>query len=323
MATRKTNEEYVKEVKDLVGDEYTFLEEYVNAKTNILVRHNKCGHEYKVVPNNFLRGTRFPLCYNRKRSKSLLKSEETFQKEVKDAVGDEYTFLEKYIGTNRSIKVKHNTCGHVWKIEPSNFLGSGHRCPVCARKRASKNRRYTNDEFLKKVALVDDGDDYLFLEEYTLSSQPIKVKHLLCDNEYSVSPNNFLTGRRCPRCNISKGESLIKNYLVSLKIDFEPEATFDNLRSVEGNNQRLRYDFAIKIEGSTFALIEFDGKQHFQPVERWGGEEAFIKTQERDKRKNDYAESNGIPLIRIKYSDIENIEAILNKWFEKIGLYRR
>ena len=43
----KTNDEFLKEVHDLVGDEYTFLEEYKGARVPIKYRHNPCGNIYK------------------------------------------------------------------------------------------------------------------------------------------------------------------------------------------------------------------------------------------------------------------------------------
>jgi len=47
---RKTHEEFIQEVYDLVGNEYTVLGKYINATTKILIRHNTCGHEYVVTP---------------------------------------------------------------------------------------------------------------------------------------------------------------------------------------------------------------------------------------------------------------------------------
>ena len=53
---RKTNEEFLKQAYDLVGDEYTFLETYKNNYTKLKIRHNTCKHEYCVRPNSFLDG---------------------------------------------------------------------------------------------------------------------------------------------------------------------------------------------------------------------------------------------------------------------------
>ena len=60
---KKTHAEFVTEVESLVGDEYEVLGEYVYSLTNILIKHNECGTDYEVIPNNFLRGRRCYTCY--------------------------------------------------------------------------------------------------------------------------------------------------------------------------------------------------------------------------------------------------------------------
>lgn len=52
---RKTNEYFLTEVYTLVGDEYKILSEYVNSRTKIKIKHNKCNHEYEVKPNDFFK----------------------------------------------------------------------------------------------------------------------------------------------------------------------------------------------------------------------------------------------------------------------------
>ena len=58
----KTDAQFKQEIKDLVGDEYTFLDSYVNAKTKLRIKHNKCNNVYEVRPNDFLNGKRCPFC---------------------------------------------------------------------------------------------------------------------------------------------------------------------------------------------------------------------------------------------------------------------
>ena len=60
-------------------------------------------------------------------------------------------------------------------------------------------------------------------------------------------------------------------------------------------------------------LVEYDGEQHFQNREFFGGEEAFKKRQHNDQIKNQYCKDNNIKLIRIPYWDFDNIEDILNE----------
>lgn len=65
----------------------------------------------------------------------------------------------------------------------------------------------------------------------------------------------------------------------------------------------LSYDFYLP---SHNLLIEFDGIQHFQPVEFFGGEEVFKKQVRNDKIKTDYAREYGYELLRIAYNEDVN-----------------
>ncbi len=47
--------------------------------------------------------------------------------------------------------------------------------------------------------------------------------------------------------------------------------------------------------------IEYQGIQHFEPVDYFGGEESFNKQQERDKLKAQRSKENGVALIYINY----------------------
>jgi hypothetical protein len=127
---RKTNEKFVEEIHELVKDEYIFLEKYIKSKTKILCRHNKCGHEWKVKPNQFLRGSRCPNCHQKAK-----KSNKQFVKEVYEFVGDEYEFLEKYKGIETKILCKHKKCNHKWKIKPKHRTAKEwHGCGSAARR---------------------------------------------------------------------------------------------------------------------------------------------------------------------------------------------
>lgn len=63
---RKTTDQFIVEVKQLVGEEYTVLGQYSNCYTHIRMKHNDCGHEWELMPNSFLQGSRCPKCKSSK-----------------------------------------------------------------------------------------------------------------------------------------------------------------------------------------------------------------------------------------------------------------
>jgi len=63
----------------LIGTEYTSLESYKGLGTKILHKHNKCGYEWLVIPNNLLRGSNCPRCSKKPYSKIAIKWLESFK----------------------------------------------------------------------------------------------------------------------------------------------------------------------------------------------------------------------------------------------------
>lgn len=124
-----------------------------------------------------------------------------------------------------------------------------------------------------------------------------------CGNKITSSAKDVKSGhiKSCGCIGSSYGEAFISKLLDDSKIQYRKQQTFDDLRS--DNNLPLRYDFAILNENNeVIRLIEYDGIQHFQPVDYFGGEERFEHQQYHDALKNQYAISHNIPLVRIPYS---------------------
>lgn len=128
-----------------------------------------------------------------------------------------------------------------------------------------------------------------------------------------MNPDSLLGGAVCIKCNSSKGEQLIMNYLESKKVEYKKEYTFDDC-IYKG---KLRFDFAVFKENKIISLIEFDGIQHMKPVKHFGGEDSFRKRQIKDRIKDEYCISNKLLLIRISYKEFnknpKNIVRILNE----------
>ena len=106
--------------------------------------------------------------------------------------------------------------------------------------------------------------------------------------------------------NNSYGESRIVKYLDGNDVKYIREKTFDTCKNIK----LLKFDFHLYADD---ILIEYDGIQHFEPVEYFGGEESFKKTKMRDEIKTQWCIDNNIKLIRIPYYDYADIEDILSK----------
>lgn len=125
-----------------------------------------------------------------------------------------------------------------------------------------------------------------------------------CKNKTIVyaSVDELTSGKKvsCGCLKVSKGELKIKEILKELNISFEEQKTFEDCIFI--NN--LYFDFYLPDYN---LLIEYDGEQHFKPIEFFGGKQKFEEQQKRDNFKNNYCLINNIRLIRIPYSDYQKI----------------
>ena len=125
-------------------------------------------------------------------------------------------------------------------------------------------------------------------------------------------------GYRCPLCALEKKDSFltlkIKEYLEKNKIEYELET------KLELNNRHWRNDFKINN-----IFIESDGEQHFiQKVNR----DLLETINERDILKDDFyfTNKNDLIFLRIPYTEIKNVDKILDllfkKEFDSLRIYR-
>lgn len=108
----------------------------------------------------------------------------------------------------------------------------------------------------------------------------------------------------------SSGEAAVALYLKQHGIQFIREFNLSRL----GLQANFRFDFFL----SKHAIaIEYDGRQHFEPVDFFGGAEGLATTQANDRKKNELAAQAGVTVLRVPYH-CENIHAFLGKYLQAL-----
>lgn len=134
----------------------------------------------------------------------------------------------------------------------------------------------------------------------------------LCGGEFIALPakimNSHITSCGCRKT--SSGEEKIRCILNNLCLKYKEQYRFPDCKY----KYTLPFDFAIFCNESLLCLIEYDGKQHYSPVELFGGEHGYLETKTRDEIKNNFCKNNDINLIRLPYtlSDKEIEQRIIN-----------
>lgn len=213
--------------------------------------------------------------------------------------------IGQYIGANIKIKHRCKKCGNEWLATPHNIL-KGRGCPECCFRLHPQKTKKEHIDILKTLSPhIELVGDYVSAKKKTL------YRCLECGNEWLAFPTNILAGYGCPECTASSGEQRIKQWLFDFGFKYEFQKRFKDCK----DKKQLPFDFYLPDYN---CCIEYDGRQHFQAVEYWGGEEAFQLTQFHDKIKNDYCKENNIYLIRIKYD--EDVSKVLSNAFGLILL---
>jgi very-short-patch-repair endonuclease len=164
----------------------------------------------------------------------------------------------------------------------------------------------STEEFISKSKEIHDNIYDYSLANYKNMKSKIKIICLI-HGIFNQTAVHHLLGCGCPICNSSKGENEIRKYLKKYNIIFKEQKKFENCK----NKKELPFDFYLLDYN---ICIEYDGKQHFEPVQYFGGDKNFIIIQKHDKIKTNFCANNNITLIRIPYTEnnIENIIKTIN-----------
>lgn len=291
MGRRSTHEEYIKKVAKINPD-IEVLGNYVNSREKILHRCRIDGYEWMVDPNHIVSGTGCPLCSKK------TKTTQSFISELSE-INDTIEVLGEYSNCHKKILCRCKIDGYEWSAAPFSLL-HGCGCPVCSGVKHKTHIDYVND--VNKI-----NEDIEVLEEYINAKTPILHKCKICNHIWKVDPHHILSGRGCPVCRQSYGEKEINMYLTKHNILFKRQYRFNECKNIF----QLPFDFYLQNYNT---CIEYDGEQHYYPIDYFGGEEGLTKRQQNDEIKNNFCKENNIGLLRIKYD--QDIKLVLDNFFK-------
>ncbi|UPI12838.1 hypothetical protein [Bacillus phage SBSphiJ5] len=290
------------DVKEFVESQgYTLISRtYTDSVTPITVRCDRGHDPYEVRFKNFKYGKRCRMCGIEDRNAAKRHSVDIVRKVVE---GEGYTLhnvIEGGKGKHKRLIVQCDRDHSPYKVSYQNFK-AGRRCPECK----AEKKRVPLPVVISKL----DSEGFVYLSgEYKTNKSKICVK---CPkgHTYLTTYDSFSVGKRCPKCNVSKGEKLVGEILDQLLEDVE--VTTEHRVEIDGVT--YRYDFCIHSDPTLY--IEFDGQQHFKPVEAFGGVSGFEKQKVHDDIKNRYAGEN---LLRIPYYyNTDNIYESITQFLAK------
>ena len=281
---KKTTEEFIKEATNIHGDKYDYsLSDYKTSKYKIKIICQIHG-VFEQTPDSHINAkSNCQKCVNNKKS-----TKEEFIEKAINKHGNKYDYsLVEYTNEKTKVKIICPTHG-VFEVKAGNHL-RGDKCSSC-----TNNKKLTKEKFIEK-AINKHGNKYDYsLVEYRNNSEKIDI---ICPihNRFKQIPNNHLNGNGCPLCKESKGERKIRLFLKENNINFIPQYKFNDCKNILS----LPFDFYLPEHN---ICVEYNGRQHYEPIKLWGGINNLIEIKKRDKIKMEYCKNNNIPLIIIKYN---------------------
>jgi len=296
-----TNEVFIKKGKKIHYDKYDYsLVEYIDCNTKIKIICPIHGI-FEQRPSSHLRGDGCSKCSNN------FSSKDEFIIKSTNIHNNKYNYsLVEYINNKTKVKIICPIHG-IFEQRPDNHLGLKQNCPKCGNNSVSLKNGSDKDTFINKSIIIH-GKKYNY-DQVNYKNNITKIK-IVCEKHgiFEQTPNHHLRGQGCPICSESKGEKIIRTFLLKNNIIFITQKIFEDCKF----KNFLPFDFYLPEINS---CIEFDGEQHFKPINFFGGLKSFEELKIKDKIKNNYCQKNNIKLIRLK-----NIKTLNNVLKNKLKL---
>lgn len=290
--------------------DYTFLGfvgEYTKRGTaKLKLRCNKCGYEWETTTvENFLReGRKSHKCGRKSPTEmpSVYHIEEQINRIKNRLSGSSLEFVSfdenGYVGVVKTKIIVHcKICGDIYPISYHNLLSKSTGIPMCIK--CQYNGKVSNEEAIENIKHKCKLLNYEFLgfdntqNRYDGKNTRLILKCLKCGYTWktTIYANFINLTIKCRGCtNNWHLERTVECYLKNAGINYETQKRFEWLK----NKINMTLDFYLP---DYDIGIECQGRQHFIPVDAFGGEIGFEDTVLRDKAKKRLCEENGIKLL--------------------------
>jgi len=199
----------------------------------------------------------------------------------------DYSKVDSVI-TNKKITIICKEHGEFQQTLNNHKQGQG--CKKCY-----GNEKLTKEKILKYFSEFH-GKKYDYSKMNYINAHTKII--IVCPDhgEFSQTPNNHKNGNGCPACGESTGEVQIRTFLENNGIEYISQYKFADCKNILA----LPFDFYLPKQN---LCIEYNGMQHYKPIEYFGGIEGFKNRKINDKIKERYCKEHNISLLTIKYNE--------------------
>lgn len=292
-----TTEEFIQRAREVHGDKYDYSKVFYERKNKKVCIICPEHGEFWQSPEKHLSGQGCAKCYG-----NVKMTQEEFVVRANKIHRGKYDYSKViYDRYEKKVCIICPEHGEFWQTPHAHLAGQG--CQECY-----GNKRCTKERFIEKARKVH-GDKYDYSKvDYKNNKTPVCIvcpKH----GEFWQSPfNHIIEHQGCPKCaeEFNVSEQRVVSFLKE-NTDYQIVEQY----SPEWLGQK-RIDIYLPEKKIG---IEYQGRQHFVPVDLFGGEDGYINTKKRDTEKYNLCKEHGIKLFYITYEDRKFIP---NDYFDTI-----
>jgi len=233
--------------------------------------------------------------------------QEEFITRAKVIHGNKYDYSKvEYINNRTKVCIICPEHGEFWQVPCAHLMDQG--CPVCRYIKSTKKIRekqgLTTEQFIEKARKIH-GNKYDYSKvNYVNTGTKVCI---ICPEhgEFWQTPHHHLGGSGCPECGRNDISEKKLYDILNTKFNNVISQYKPNFLNTLGKPQSIDIFFPDINLG-----IEYQGRQHFVPISKFGGKNGFIRTVERDTRKYNLCKENNLSLIYFSYENKNDIPDI-------------
>ena len=300
------SEWFIQKARKVHGNKYDYSKiNYKNSRTKMIIGCPIHG-EFLQDGEHHLRGQGCPKCGKENNLKALRVSKKEFIERANKIHNNKYDYSKvEYKTVNDKVTIVCPIHGIYIQSVRSHLYGCG--CPKCANEHKNDFNKKSTEEFIKEANIIHNNRySYIKTQYFNAHTKVI----IICPEhgEFYQTPNHHLKGCGCPKCmykNQTRLYEKLKEFFPNEEILFEVgKETIPWLEKQRFDIYFPKYNIAV----------EYNGKQHYIPVEHFGGKLGFEDTLKRDELKKQKCKENNCILFEVKYDYTEQeYQTLVNK----------
>ena len=299
-AHKLTTDKFIEKARKKYGDMFDYSKvNYVDSKTKVIIKCNKCGHVFEQRPAKHLHQNGCPECAKLKKSLDQRSNVNDFIEKARKVHGNKYDYSKFVYVNNKTKGIVMCPIHGEFEITPNGHL-RGNGCNLCGHDETVKKNKKTQEEFIADAKKVF-GDTYSYDHVVYVNHHSKVLVTCKKHGDFSVVAGNHIVNRSgCPKCSnpVSEWEKEVRSFIERLGVSVEP-----NNRTILNGKEIDIYLPQHKIG------IECDGL-------RWHNE--THKDKNFHLMKTLYANKEGIRLIHIFEDEWKQKRAIVESILKNI-----